>query len=150
MTWRWVDPFFARRIQLAIFVIAVLFGCDYLFTPSGSSTALTSIERALLPLWLWGAVIIAAGVAGLIIEGWVLREEHPLVKSARRWDWGWVSNIAHATLIAIFTVLAGSSVLDIVQRGLDGGGWYGWRTALMWSGYVYANAQFVRRLGGIL
>jgi hypothetical protein len=147
VTWRRVDPFFARRIQLAAFTIGVLFGLDYLFTPTGSSPVLTYIERSWVPLWAWGAVIMAASAAGLIVEGWILRAEHPLVPTDKRWRFGWVSNIAHVLLVAIFVVLTGSSIADIVTRGIDTGTWYGWRQTIMWAGYVYANWQFVHRLG---
>jgi hypothetical protein len=147
VTWRRVDPYFARRIQLAAFVIGVLFGLDYLFTPVGSSAILTYVERTWVPLWAWGATIMLAGTTGLIIEGLVLSAEHPLVPTAKRWQWGWASNIAHILLVAIFAVLTCSSVVDIIDRGWDTGQWYGWRTTIMWGGFVYANWQFVRRLG---
>ncbi|GJJ24191.1 hypothetical protein [Mycolicibacterium mageritense] len=147
MTWRMVAPYFARRIQLAAFLIAIGFGLDYLFTPPGSSTALTVVERAWVPLWVWGAVIITAGLAGFIVEWKILGDDHPLVLTPHRWRWGWISNLAHIVLFSAFVVLTASSLFDVIGRGLDGGGWYGCRTALMWGGFSYANFQFIRRLG---
>jgi hypothetical protein len=142
-----VDPYFARRIQLAVFVIAVLFGLDYMFTPSGSSTAMTIIERTAFPLWLWGAVIIGAGLTGFFVEWRILGNQHPLLRTEQRWRWGWAVNIAHIVLFAVFAVLTFSSFTDIVLRGVNDGDWYGWRTAVMWGGFCYANWQFIRRLG---
>lgn len=147
MTWRRVDPYFARRIQLAAFLIAIGFGLDYLFTPAGSSTALTLVERGWVPLWAWGVVIIAAGVAGFFVEWRILGNDHPLVHTAKRWQWGWVSNVSHIVLFAAFLVLAGSSLFDVIHRGWTGGGWYGWRTPAMWGGFAYVNLQYIRRLG---
>jgi hypothetical protein len=147
VTWRRVDPYFARRIQLLLFVIAIGFGVDYLLTPVGSSGALTIIERTWLPLWVWGVTILAAGIAGLIVEWKILGNDHPFVTTDKRWRWGWVSNVAHIVLFALFMMLTASSLYDIWIRGTDTGDWYGWRTALMWGGYAYANNQFIRRLG---
>lgn len=147
MTWRRVDPYFARRIQLAIFAIAIGFGLDYLYTPTQKSIALTTIEQSWLPLWAWGATITAAGVAGLLVEWRVLGALHPFVLSDKRWKWGWVSNISHIVLFAMFTTLAGSALYDIAMRGLDGGGWFGWRTSLLWGGFAFGNFQYIRRLG---
>ncbi|MDV7192570.1 MULTISPECIES: hypothetical protein [Mycolicibacterium] len=147
MTWRLVAPHFARRIQLAAFLIAIGFGMDYLFTPPGSSGALTFVERAFLPLWVWGAVIIAAGLSGFLVEWLILGDDHPLLLTPKRWRWGWVSNMAHTVIFAAFVVLSASSLFDIIGRGFEGGGWYGWRTALMWGGFAYANFQFIRRIG---
>lgn len=146
MTWRKLDPYFARRLQLGIFTTAILFGLDYLVTPAGSSLALTTIERTWLPLWVWGATIIVAGLAGLFVEWRILGTQHPFVLSPQRWRWGWISNTAHIILFAVFIVLAGSALVDLVHRGLDGGGWYGWRTSLMWGGFGMVNFAYVRRL----
>lgn len=151
MTWRRVDPFFARRIQLALFAVAIGFGADYLFTPTGSSAALTTIERTWLPLWAWGAIIMAAGIAGFIVEWRVLGKSTPLIPTPDRWRWGWISNTAHSVLFAVFIVLAGSSMFDLIHRALsEGKGWYGWRTTLMWGLFAFANLQYVRRLGSSL
>jgi cytochrome b561 len=147
MTWRRVDPFFARRIQLLIFGIATFFGLDYLFTPEGSSTALTIIERTWLPLWVWGVTILLAGVCGFFVEWRILGNDHPFVATKSRWQWGWVSNISHIVLFALFLALTASSAYDIIHRGVSGGGWYGWRTTIMWGGYAFANNQYIRRLG---
>lgn len=150
MTWRRVDPYFARRIQLALFVIGIAFGLDYLFTPAGSSAALTTIERTAAPLWVWGLTIAAAGVVGFFVEWRVLGNDHPLVPTPERWRWGWASNVAHIVLFAMFAVLAASSLWDIVSRALHDGSWFGWRTSVMWAGYAFANLQYVRRLGQLL
>lgn len=147
MTWRRVDPYFARRIQLALFVIGIAFGLDYLFTPTGSSAALTTIERTIVPLWVWGLTIAVAGAVGFFVEWRILGNDHPLVPTAERWRWGWASNVAHIVLFAMFAVLAGSSLWDIVSRALHDGSWFGWRTSVMWGGYAFANLQYVRRLG---
>ncbi len=100
-----------------------------------------------MPLWAWGGVIMAAGIAGFGIEWKVLGNDHPLIPTPGRWKWGWISNISHITLLAVFLALATSSAYDIAHRGLDGEGWYGWRTTIMWAGYAFANSQYVRRLG---
>lgn len=147
MTWRRVDPEFARRIQLAAFLIGIVFGVDYLVTPQGSSAALTGIERAWLPLWAWGATIVAASVAGFLVEWRILGREHPFLPSSRRARWGWVTNVAHIIVVAVFSVLAASSLADILTRGVETGAWYGFRTSVMWGGYAYINVQFVKRLG---
>ncbi len=147
MTWRRVDPYFAKRVQLVAFAVGVFFGLDYLFTPQGSSRALTYIEQSIVPLWLWGVVIMAAGLTGFITEWRFLGNEHPAMTSARRKKWGWVSNICHITLFAILCVLAASALIDIVQRFIHTGELYGWRTGLLWGGYAYINWEFIRRLG---
>lgn len=149
MTWRQVDEFFARRIQLATFLTAIWFGLDYFFTPEGSSELLTVVERGAVPLWVWGAIITTAGVAGLVVEWRILGNDHPLVFTDKRWRWGWVSNIAHIVLFATFLVLSGSITLEIAHRGMMGDGWYGWRTPAMWCLFVYANSQYIRRLGQV-
>lgn len=147
MTWRRVDPYFARRIQLAIFVIAFGFGVDYLSTPVGSSSALTAIERTWLPLWAWGAIIMAASAAGFFVEWRILDKHHPLTKTPERWRWGWITNIAHIVLFAMFVALTVSVMVELIARGIHGGGWYGWRTAVMYGGFAFGNWQFIRRLG---
>lgn len=147
MTWRRLDPYFARRIQLVAFGVGVFFGLDYLFTPVGSSTALTYLERAVVPLWLWGAIIIAASLTGFIVEWRILGNDHPLMPSARRRRWGWASNISHIVLFAILVALTLSSIIDIGTRALHTGHFYGWRTGLLWGGYAYINWEFIRRLG---
>ena len=98
-------------------------------------------------MWVWGAVIAVAGVAGFLVEWRILGNDHPLVFTDRRWRWGWVSNIAHIVLFAAFLTLAGSITLEIVNRGLMGDGWYGWRTPAMWLLFAYVNSQYIRRLG---
>lgn len=145
-------PYFARRIQLAIFIIAIGFGLDYLVTPAGSSAALTTIERTWVPLWSWGLTILTCGVSGLFVELHVLNDDHPLLLTEKRWKWGWISNIAHTILFALFVALAGSSLYDtatrlVAEHGADAGKLYGWRTALMWGGYAYANWLFIPRMG---
>lgn len=147
MTWRRVDPYFARRIQLAAFIIGFFFGLDYLFTPCGSSTALTYLERSVFPLWAWGAAIMAASLAGFFTEWRVLGNDHPLLNTEARKRWGWVSTGAHIVLFAAFVVLTLSSGIDIVTRWRGTGQLYGWRTALMWGGYAYVTWQFIPRLG---
>lgn len=152
MTWRKVDPYFARRIQLVAFAVGIFFGLDYLFTPTGSSTALTLIERAVVPLWLWGAVIITASAIGLFVEWKVLGNDYPLswMPSDARRRWGWVSNICHVTLFAILIALTLSSGVDITTRAVETGQLYGWRTGLLWGGYAYINWEFIRKLGAPL
>lgn len=147
MTWRRVDPYFARRVQLVAFGVGVFFGLDYLFTPTGSSTALTYIEKAAVPLWLWGVVIIIASVTGFLVEWRILGYDHPLMPSARRKRWGWVTNVAHIVLFAILVVLALSALADITRRAVETGELYGWRTGLLWGGYAYINWEYIRRLG---
>lgn len=147
MTWRRVDPYFARRIQLAIFVLGFGFGLDQILTPVGSSTALTAAEQSAFPLWAWGTTIVLASLAGFTVEWLVLGNDHPLVPTHNRWRYGWVSNVAHIVLLAMFVALAGSALSDVVTRGIETGYWFGFRTAIFWGGYAYANWQFIRRLG---
>lgn len=147
MTWRRVAPFFARRIQLAIFIIAIGFGLDYLFTPDGSSVALTTIEQTAFPLWVWGATIMVCGIAGFVVEWRILGNDHSILMTEKRWHWGWVSNTAHIVLFALFVVLAASTIFDVIDRGADTGQWYGWRTTIMWGGFAYANWLFIQRPG---
>lgn len=149
MTWRRVATYFARRVQLGLFIIAIGFGLDYWFTPVGTSGALTSIEGTFIPLWAWGVTIVLCGVAGLLVECLILGADHALVATDERWRWGWVSNIAHAVLFGLFVALTYSSLADVVGRGIDTGHWYGWRTALMWGGYAYLNLLFVQRLRAV-
>lgn len=149
MTWRRVDPFFARRVQLAMFLTAIWFGLDYFFTPEGSSDLLTVVERGAVPLWVWGAVITAAGVAGFIVEWRILGDDHPLVMTDKRCRWGWVTNIAHIALFATFLALAGSVLVEVLHRGMMDGYWFGWRTPAMWLLFAYVNSQYIRRLGQI-
>lgn len=147
VTWRRVDPQFARRIQLAAFIVGFWFGVDYVFTPYGSSPVLSWVERGAVPLWAYGAVIMAACLAGFYVEWRILGNEYPLLPTEARRRWGWVSNISHITLFASFVVLSSSTIVDIVNRGVEGHGWYGWRTTVMWAGYAYVNWEFIRRLG---
>lgn len=146
MTWRRVDNEFARRVQLAIFLIGTVLGLDYLVTPTGSSAVLSSIEKAWLPLWMWGATILGSSVAGFLVEWRILNREHPFLPSRRRERWGWVTNGAHMILVAVFSVLAASALTDIVTRGISEGVWFGFRTSVLWGFYAYVNFQFVKRL----
>lgn len=147
MTWRKVDPYFARRIQLVAFGVGIFFGLDYLFTPQGAFSSLTYIEQAAVPLWLWGVVITAASLTGLVTEWRILGNDYPGIPSLRRRRWGWVTNICHIILFAILCVLAASSVLDITQRFIHTGDLYGWRSGLLFGGYAYINWEFILRLG---
>lgn len=156
MTWRRLDPQFARRIQLAAFIVGFIFGLDYLFTPVGSSTALSFLERSFFPLWSWGVVIISASLAGFFVEWRILGNTHPMLPTEKRRRWGWVSNMAHILLFAVFVVLTLSTLIDVIGRGfadpipgeeIGAGHFYGWRTAVMWGGYAYINWEFIRRLG---
>jgi hypothetical protein len=140
---------FARHVQLGVFVIAIAFGLDYLATPVGTSGALTAIEQGVVPLWCWGATITAAGIVGLLVEWRILGDDHPILVTDTRWRWGWATNTAHAVLCGLFAALAGSSLWDVVERGLQQGTWYGWRTGLLWGGYAALNWAFVPRTRGI-
>jgi hypothetical protein len=145
VTWREVDPRTWRRAQFITFAIAAAWGLDYLFTPSGASSLLTTIERG-MPLWAWGWLLLLCGLAGLVAE-WALGDDtRPLLPNERRARWGWVSSTAHTILFGAFFALACSSLLDIATR--DEPGFYGWRTPALWFGFAWLNKQFVRRIGG--
>ena len=146
MTWRRVDPYFARRIQLAIFAVGIVFGLDYLVTPGGSSAALNSIEAAWAPLWAWGATILGCSLVGFLVEWRILNREHPFLPSKQRNRWGWLTNAAHIMLVSVFSVLSAASLTDLFIRGLDTGHWFGFRTSVLWGFYAYVNFQFVKRL----
>jgi len=147
VTWRKADPFFARRIQMAIFAVGMIFGLDYLITPGGcSSTVLTSVEATWAPLWVWGATILMFSVLGFVVEWQVLNREHPFLPSKRRNQWGWLTNASHIVLVAVFSVLSASSLTDIITRGISEGHWYGFRTSALWGFFAYVNLQFVKRL----
>lgn len=148
MTWRRVRRLFARYVQLGVFGVAILFGMDYWATPVGTSGALTAIEQTWIPLWIWGATISAAGLAGLLVEWRILGDDHPILVTDTRWRWGWVTNSAHGMLCALFVALAGSSLFDVLMRGIDEGKWYGWRTGVMWAGFAALNYAFVPRAKG--
>ena len=143
MTWRRVDPYFARRVQRGIFVAGLAFGADYFATPMKSSSALTAIEASFIPLWLWGAAICAASLAGLVVEGLVLRDDDLVVRSPLRRRWGWVSTVAHVVLVALFVVLGGSALQSTIAVGMRTGDYYLWRTPVMWLGFAWLNWQYI-------
>ncbi|MCV7226042.1 hypothetical protein [Mycolicibacterium komossense] len=144
MTWRQIDPRSWRRAQLVTFLIAVVWGADYWFTPSGSSALLTTLEGA-MPLPVWGSLLIGAGAAGFVAE--IALGDEPLFPTAQRARWGWVTNAAHTILFGVYFALASSSLVDVITKDGDGGT-YGWRTPALWFGFAWLNAQFVRRVKG--
>ena len=81
---------------MAIFAVGMIFGLDYLITPGGSSTVLTSVEATWAPLWVWGATILMFSVLGFVVEWQVLNREHPFLPSKRRNQWGWLTNAGTA------------------------------------------------------
>lgn len=106
MTNKASDDAWAKGMQLALLVLACIWGADYLMKPPSESRYTAEMWLPLAPL---GVAILTFGIVGIIGWGWKdsgRRNTSPdapfLCRIQQRW---WPSFIAHTVLCAIYAGL---------------------------------------------
>lgn len=120
MTYRLVGEPALRFAQLVLLGEAVMRGIDYLIAPAGITATMTQAEQT-LPLWIWGALCLIPGLAGLGAEAAL--QYKPVQASFRPKAWEraerWlfrISDGAHAALALLFLVLFFSATAGVLLR----------------------------------
>lgn len=127
MTFRNVPDEKLRWGQLALLVVACLFGFDYLTTPPDSLTPTLNVVADAFPIPMWGTAFAFFGVLGLLGELWIelgksYDPKHPPgpwgLRASQRW---WYTYAAHAALCTMYAgVGVGYFVDQVVAHHLWG------------------------------
>lgn len=147
MTYKYVSEQKLRYGQIAMLVLAVLFGIDYLITPDWAIGPALSVVEDALPIPVWGFGFLSFGVVGLAGELWIELGRHKppprrpipvMCRSENRW---WPSYIAHSMLCAMYATVGFGYFLNLLLA------WHVWgfrACAMMWM-IAYGHFVFIGR-----
>lgn len=147
MTYRYISEEKLRWGQIALLVLAILWGIDYLITPHWAIAPALSVIEAALPIPIWGTLFLTFGITGLIGELWLEMGRHKppprhpvpfICRTENRW---WPSYTAHALLCALYATVGVGYLLELVVS------WHVWgfrACAMMWM-IAYGHWVFMAR-----
>ena len=123
MTFRGVSDEKLRYAQLFLFVLALLFGFDYLATPAGELTKSLTVVEAAFPIPVWGIAFLLFGTLGLLGELWIELGVAYSLKHPHGPDWlqagnRWVPTaVSHFALMVLYTGVGVGYVVNLIIAG---------------------------------
>lgn len=138
------DAAWLKAAQIVFFILACVFGADYLMTPP--KTTLYVVERW-IPIAPIGALFLFCGMMGLVGEWWIeLGRSKPPKEASVRWlirqenRW-WPSFTAHSILCAVYMGMGAGCVAELIVNHH----FYGTRVAVATFALAAGHWMFAQR-----